>query len=200
MHSDWGFGRGQAHGRGMSRYVTEVEGVRVVDNDVVHGAELWVSDGSSDNTRLVKGILPGGPGSAPRELTVTGEFLYFTAEGSNGFKLWRSDRTSDGTIEVHMGAEYPKNVTTFKENLFFCGNSPDSFAELWIVGTEHSAALVRDIAKGPDSSERRIEEKVGTIQLILGPVDWEIVSALPGPMEFARASQVFEKALTDPAN
>ena len=63
-----------------------------------HGRELWVTDGTTDGTRLVKDIRPGSAGSAPKALTRVGSRLFFTADdGVHGRELWVSDGTAAGT-------------------------------------------------------------------------------------------------------
>jgi ELWxxDGT repeat protein len=66
--------------------------------DGTHGRELWVTDGSTDGTRLVRDIRPGSSGSAPRDLTAVGDRLFFTAiDGTHGREPWVSDGTRAGT-------------------------------------------------------------------------------------------------------
>ncbi|MCS6820478.1 MAG: gliding motility-associated C-terminal domain-containing protein [Microscillaceae bacterium] len=69
------------------------------------GVELWVSDGTSAGTNLVKDIRPGPPGSDPQHLTSvfigTSHKLFFTADdGTHGRELWVSDGTAAGTFMV----------------------------------------------------------------------------------------------------
>ncbi len=72
-----------------------------VGTDPIHGAELWVSDGSVAGTRLVRDINPGPAGSTPRGLTSAGTGLYFAAlTADDGIELWRSDGSEAGTYQV----------------------------------------------------------------------------------------------------
>jgi ELWxxDGT repeat protein len=65
------------------------------------GSELWVSDGTTNGTRLVKDIRLGSAASNPRGFTVARGLLYFWADdGVNGVELWRSDGTTAGTSLV----------------------------------------------------------------------------------------------------
>ena len=91
------------------------------------GRELWVTDGTSEGTQLIKDINPGNIyvrtlqygyiplpiGSAPSQLTEFNDKLYFTAEvggrqdlpsseitGETGRELWVTDGTTAGTILV----------------------------------------------------------------------------------------------------
>ena len=57
--------------------------------DPEHGAEPWVTDGTNGGTRLVADLYPGLTGSDPRELTVAGNHLFFSADTPDrGRELW----------------------------------------------------------------------------------------------------------------
>src|SRR6478672_10323876 len=71
-------------------------------DDGVHGRELWVSDGSSAGTHMVKDIFPGVDADYapywPGGLTPVGGLLYFSAtDGVHGYEPWISDGTDLGT-------------------------------------------------------------------------------------------------------
>jgi ELWxxDGT repeat protein len=57
--------------------------------DAEHGTELWVTNGTTPGTHLVADLNPGSEGSDPRELTVAGAHLFFTADtAGRGRELW----------------------------------------------------------------------------------------------------------------
>jgi ELWxxDGT repeat protein len=73
------------------------------EDDVVHGRELWKSDGTEAGTVLVKDIHPGAgsPYDESTAPTAVGDTLYFAADdGVRGQELWRSDGTEAGTVLV----------------------------------------------------------------------------------------------------
>jgi ELWxxDGT repeat protein len=67
-------------------------------DDVLHGLELWRSDGTPAGTYLVADVRPGPESSFPWELTDVGNRLFFQADdGRQGSALWTSDGTALGT-------------------------------------------------------------------------------------------------------
>jgi len=124
----------------------EVAGGKIVfaardgNNAPGHGTELWVSDGTSAGTRLLKDIRPGTPASYPSELTRMGErWVYFSAEDSeNGNEIWRTDGTAAGTqlvADLNPGA-LPSNAEQFtlnKGRLLFVASSGVSGHEVWTL-------------------------------------------------------------------
>ncbi len=67
-----------------------------------NGKELWITDGTTAGTTMVKDINPGAAWSDPRELSaVRNGYVYFTADdGVHGAELWKSDGTDAGTVLV----------------------------------------------------------------------------------------------------
>jgi ELWxxDGT repeat protein len=72
--------------------------------DPTHGRELWVSDGSTTGTKLVKDILPGRSGNTPKSanpklLISNGDTFWFQIDDRDR-PLWQSNGSSSGTIPV----------------------------------------------------------------------------------------------------
>lgn len=75
------------------------------------GKELWKSDGTKHGTVMVKDIFPGihevfegipvGISSDPFGLRNVGGTLYFLADTPSGTKIFKSDGTEAGTVEVN---------------------------------------------------------------------------------------------------
>jgi ELWxxDGT repeat protein len=58
--------------------------------DSRHGYELWISDGWSTNTHMVRDINPGPANSQPSDITVIGQTAYFSAfSPGHGIELWK---------------------------------------------------------------------------------------------------------------
>lgn len=65
--------------------------------DEAHGDELWVSDGTAENTRMVKDIDPSGYSNPWGFKELSDNVLFLADDGINGRSLWFSDGTADGT-------------------------------------------------------------------------------------------------------
>ncbi len=133
-----------------------------VVSDETHGRELWVSDGTTGGTRLVKDISPGVDGSEPFDLTAVGSTLFFfrfippTETSPARTELWRSDGTEAGTVlvkDLGPDASVLASKAVLGTTLFFAVSDDAHGTELWKSdGTEAGTMLVKDIAPGPDSS------------------------------------------------
>ena len=72
-----------------------------------YGEELWVTDGTAENKRMVKDIRAGVNGSEPNYFRSANGILYFSAVTSISptvnRSLWRSDGTETGTVQIAGG-------------------------------------------------------------------------------------------------
>jgi ELWxxDGT repeat protein len=80
-----------------------------------NGLELWVSDGTTAGTVLVKDINPGGgssligngAGNGDRYFYTKYQFFIAASNGTNGIEVWQSDGTTAGTFiisDIYAGA------------------------------------------------------------------------------------------------
>jgi ELWxxDGT repeat protein len=88
------------------------------------GIELWRTDGTTEGTVLVKDVAPGpARGFPPSGLAVMDGhvflFVFQSLEGSQGFELWKSDGTEQGTLLVMELPNIPAEPTTAGDTLFF---------------------------------------------------------------------------------
>ncbi len=98
-------------------------------DDGFNGVELWRSDGTAGGTILVADINPlldGAASSEPRNLTVVGNTLYFTAnDGTNGRELWRLNLASPGAEPALVtdinpaGSSNPSNLVALPSGTLF---------------------------------------------------------------------------------
>ncbi|MEQ1906759.1 MAG: ELWxxDGT repeat protein [Pirellulaceae bacterium] len=101
--------------------------------------------------------------SDPKDLTVVGNSIYFTAWTSvSGRELWKTDGTSAGTVLVEDlksgfgSGSNPEELTKFGNLLLFSANDGVAGRELWISGgTANSTFMVKDVNPGIASSNPR---------------------------------------------
>ena len=128
-------------------------------NDLTHGIELWVSDGTSAGTSLLKDINTTGSisaSSAPQTFTSlggsSGKVLFVADNGSQGYELWVTNGTSGGTslvrdINPGAGSSNPTNFTAIGGGkALFQADDGSHGPELWITdGTSAGTSIVKDI-------------------------------------------------------
>jgi ELWxxDGT repeat protein len=131
-----------------------------VADDGSTGQELWRSDGTSENTIIVKDIHAGIGSSDPFDLTDINGTLFFSANTTGlGRELWKSNGTPTGTIMVRdilkgTGSSNPGDITNANGLAYFSANDGTRGYELWRSdGTSTGTMLIRDI---------RSELKVGS--------------------------------------
>lgn len=118
--------------------------------DSVHGRELWITDGTTAGTYMVKDIVPGSAGSLSINFySFSGNFkgiLFFQVNTSGPERgLWRSDGTESGTWLVHdlYIDSYNYYLTDFAATdsvLFFAANS----TTLWRTNGTASGTYILD--------------------------------------------------------
>ncbi len=125
------------------------------DQTIGKGKELWISDGTTAGTVLLKDI-NSISNSDPSGITAYGNHVYFfTNTSAYGNELWRSDGTDTGTVlfkDIKAGIEssfvggFP-SLMVFKNKLFFGANGKDSDGvELWYTdGTPQNTKLFMNI-------------------------------------------------------
>jgi len=120
-------------------------------NDIVHGRELWITDGTPDGTRLLKDIWPGPAGSLPQLFTPVGNLMYFLAsDGVRGLEWWVTDGTESGTrlvTDINPGpaASYFANSDSIYPyvhagNLYFAATDATRGRELWVIALPSCSA------------------------------------------------------------
>ncbi|QGJ71390.1 Hypothetical protein PBC10988_30950 [Planctomycetales bacterium 10988] len=127
--------------------------------DAATGQELWMSDGTSSGTQLVKDINPGtGDSYFYNPVNVNGTLFFRANDGVNGNELWMSDGTSSGTqlvkdIDPGADSSEPAFLTNVNGTLFFRAGDGNLGFELWMSdGTSAGTQLVKDINDGIGNS------------------------------------------------
>ena len=122
--------------------------------DPVYGRELWFSDGTIENTRMIKDIAQGDASSGVQTLAVLGDKVLFLATAnwfSSDPKLWISDGTEEGTMEI-KDIKVQK-MFTYKGRAYFQATTDGEGAELWVTdGTRDGTKVFKDIREGGESS------------------------------------------------
>ncbi|MDX1999844.1 MAG: hypothetical protein SF066_19165 [Thermoanaerobaculia bacterium] len=129
-------------------------GGRTVDG----GAQIWVVDGLTASTRLLRQF-PAAPTSLALGVGALGDLTFFVLDdGVHGYELWRSDGTDAGTFVLETnptgsGAvidRFPSRRTAATSSLlFFPGADGAHGIELWCTdGTVAGTRPVRDIHPG----------------------------------------------------
>ncbi|MFO0941001.1 MAG: ELWxxDGT repeat protein [Pirellulales bacterium] len=117
------------------------------------GFELWRSDGTQAGTYLIKDIMPGNSSSFPRNFTIIGNSIFFSAADItiNGIpreSLWKTNGTEAGTVRVKsFNFENHYTLTDFasyQQKLYF-----QALGELWRSdGSEAGTEQFWDIYPG----------------------------------------------------
>jgi len=102
-----------------------------VADDGIHGEEIWVSDGSTEGTYILKDIAVGATDNDIRNFTSFKNLLYFTAEDTeHGRELWKTDGTTAGTLlvkDIYPGPNnsYAHDFVLLNDSLYFYANTPN---------------------------------------------------------------------------
>jgi ELWxxDGT repeat protein len=116
-------------------------------DDGVHGEELWVSDGTTDGTYMLKDISLVNATVSPNSFTPYNHLIFFQADdGINGRELWTTDGTESGTtlfLDINAGSGHgsPNNFFVFNGKLYFSANNGANGFELWLATGQPQAHL-----------------------------------------------------------
>jgi ELWxxDGT repeat protein len=121
-----------------------------VANNGANGNQLWVSNGTTAGTSLVKVINPAGT-DPPYMIPFDGVLYFLANDGVNGMQLWSSDGTAGGTSMVTdinpggglIGVTRP---LAFNNHLYFFASDGTHGTQLWVsdgtgVGTGMISAI-----------------------------------------------------------
>jgi len=124
----------------------------------VNNAQIYMYDGTS--VSLLKTINPNTT-SNPQNFFYSSQLntVFFSAGSStSGFELWKTDGTTEGTVEVKninpgTSNSFPGNFKQVGDKVFFSANNGSNGTELWITdGTGEGTKLVKDINPGSAAS------------------------------------------------
>ena len=124
-------------------------------NNGRNGQEPWVSQGSTESTKLFLDINKGKKNSSPASFTSYKQSLFFAAnDGRNGAELWITDGKQKGTelvadIQPGEGSSSPSDLLVQNNSLYMAADDGLRGRELWRYDLKtDQAALVHDIRSG----------------------------------------------------
>jgi ELWxxDGT repeat protein len=147
----------------------------------IHGADLFLTDGTPDGTILLKDIQPNSASSFPDDFTLHNGWVYFTAQKSGeGRELWRTNGTAEGTTlvkDINPGSAGSNTagdyeITPLGNLLLFSAKGDASGFELWKTdGTAAGTVPVKDINPGAPDSKPSYLWPLGNILLFTAQTD-----------------------------
>jgi len=198
-------------GSGLSRQLTSKDVATVGDkfyfraDTADNGEELWVTDGTLSNTKLVKDIFVGTPDSGISNLVAGDGFAIFRAR-VEGFEteLWRSDGSSAGTFAIsEFDQDSPftfcESPVRFGSLFLFCAQDTDQQGrELWATdGTLVGTRLLKNIAENDNaSSTPRFLMPAGELYyFVAGEELWSTDGTEVGTVQITDRPAVFYKEI-----
>jgi ELWxxDGT repeat protein len=141
------------------RYAVQLDGRAYFERyDEATGYELWSADLQGGGFRIEADLAPGVSSSQPRNLTVVGDTLYFTAAenppDSFGRRLWKLENgqpvpLTPATLNVDSDSLDP--IPVLGNRLVFAADATATGNEIWMYDGQR-AELVADISPGPQDS------------------------------------------------
>ena len=137
---------GSGNGLGSTSFIAVGDKLFFTASDGTHGVELWVSDGTLQNTFMVKDINATALNNGDARIFTGGwqvvdGVLYFLAQDfasggdtTSATQLWRSDGTAAGTFQLATGVSGNSQIGILDDTVFV--NIQDAAA---IVGSECNA-------------------------------------------------------------
>lgn len=131
--------------------------------DATNGNELWVTDGSTAGTHILKDIKAGTGGSFPWGFFKKGNDVYFNCT-ETGFerKLWKTDGTAGGTVKVEVAEPFfIVNGSIGRVNnkmILFAHNTVDGYEPYVSDGTAAGTFMLGNFNTGGNSLLAMVDE------------------------------------------
>ena len=91
---------GRISGSSSEQYIALGDSVVFTAEVTGSNREVWITDGTAAGTRMVTERVPGDDSNFPLGLLRVGSLVYFRAGVDDGLRLWRTDGTEAGTLEL----------------------------------------------------------------------------------------------------
>lgn len=145
---------GPAHGADTLAFGAAVlNGVAYFEaTDGTNGLELWRSNGTAAGTFMVADLSPGSAASNATMMTTVGQRVLFRYQNSEPGRLWSTDGTPAGTVQVTADLDVRSllsfDVAVLSGRLYFAGRDPQNDdEELWSSdGTAAGTHPVTDLS------------------------------------------------------
>lgn len=129
----------QIDGSRPNHFISFNNKVYFIAENGVNGRELWVTDGTEVNTKMVADMHPGANDSfyVSPNFTVYKNELYFTGfTPATGVELYKmnANETITNVLDINSGGanhSYPKDLFVFDGKLFFSADDGTNGYELW---------------------------------------------------------------------
>ncbi|MBO7466948.1 MAG: hypothetical protein J6T94_04610 [Bacteroidaceae bacterium] len=135
--------------------------------DAAHGEELWVTDGTTEGTHMVKDIVPGTGSSNPSYLGRLNDKVLFSAYTEDaGQETWVSDGTEEGTFMLvdsyTFGDGDPKGFIQMDETRAVFGAyddesvdwDPENGPQQWLWITDGTVAGTKRVVENGNSKHQ----------------------------------------------
>jgi ELWxxDGT repeat protein len=117
-----------------------------------NGCEPWVTDGTTDGTRMIRDLIPGSASSYPSDFTSLNGHVLFSG---NGRTLWKTDGTESGTALVRQieGSDgYIHGITALPDRVVFGVGGYGAANQLWTSdGTTEGTMRIATFAGPADA-------------------------------------------------
>ena len=126
-----------------------------IATSAAQGSELWETQGTPNTTKLIKTLRTkynqSGIVHSIECIVYHDKFYFAEADDKDGFILWQSDGTIDGTTAVKQFTPStrsfnPYSLTLFNDKLFFLAGDELSNSAIWMSdGTTTGTAILKNI-------------------------------------------------------
>jgi ELWxxDGT repeat protein len=141
----------EGHGGLAGGFFTEFKGKLVFSANIpASGQEVWVSDGTSDGTRITKDLNPGPASSFAISPVNIGDTLYYSADDGTGGEIWRilsPDGQPEKFINIIGGGAWGPELARIGKTYVFSASDAVNGTELWKM-TLSGSTIIPEVIEG----------------------------------------------------